>query len=40
MNDWIVTVVSAERYLLAARRGETSVTEDAGMFAGIVAAED
>jgi LmbE family N-acetylglucosaminyl deacetylase len=28
--------MSRERYLLAARRGVSSVTEDAGMFAGIV----
>ncbi|MGC2617834.1 MAG: PIG-L family deacetylase [Acidobacteriaceae bacterium] len=32
--------MSVERYLLAARRGETSVAEDAGMFAGILADED
>lgn len=28
--------MAAERYLLAARRGQTSVTDDVGMFAGIV----
>ena len=32
--------MSEERYLLAARRGETSVTDDAGMFAGIVADDE
>jgi LmbE family N-acetylglucosaminyl deacetylase len=32
--------MQVERYLLAARRGQTSVTEDAGMFAGIVSDED
>jgi LmbE family N-acetylglucosaminyl deacetylase len=31
---------SLERYLLAARRGETSVMDDAGMFAGILADEE
>lgn len=32
--------LSLERYLLVARRGETSVTEDSGMFAGIFEDED
>ncbi|MGC2639430.1 MAG: PIG-L family deacetylase [Acidobacteriaceae bacterium] len=32
--------MQVERYLLAARRGQTSVIEDAGMFTGISADED
>jgi LmbE family N-acetylglucosaminyl deacetylase len=32
--------MSVERYLLTARRGETSVTDDGTLFAGIVDAED
>jgi hypothetical protein len=36
VGDQVKKAMSVERYLLAARRGQSSVTQDVGMFAGIV----